>query len=119
MAKELLFDAVRKVGEHLPEFEKASGRTWRIGDTTLGTPDVGNKTRSSKGGFIDDRDDNLGQLLESGLAHVEKISLVADVTLKTQGIPSPWTGRRISRNESHLLMHLIAVAPIRADECKR
>lgn len=88
IVRELWFDAVRKIQEHLPEFEKASGRVWRIGDIALGTPDAGNKVRTSKGGFVDDRDDNLGQLLDSGLAGVEKISLVANVTLKSDRLAS-------------------------------
>ena len=82
--KELWFEAMTKINEHLAEFDLVSARTWRIGNVVLGIPDGGHRVRSSKGGYSEDQEDSLGQLLESGLAGVEKISLVADVTLKSR-----------------------------------
>lgn len=83
VVKELRFEAVRKVVEELPEFDKASGRIWRIGDISIGLSDDESPPHTSKRGLIDDRDDRLGQMVESGLAGVEKITLVANVTLKS------------------------------------
>jgi len=83
IVKSLWFEAVRKVNEHLKEFEEASGRQWRIGDIVFGVPNNGGQQRSVKGGYRDEIDDFLSGLVESGLAGAEKISLVADVTLKS------------------------------------
>jgi hypothetical protein len=76
IVKELWFEAVTRVNGHLAEFEHVSGRKWRMGNIVLGIPDGGHRTRSGKGGYMDDLDDTLGQLLESGLSGVEKISLI-------------------------------------------
>ena len=81
--KELWFEAVSKVNEYLPEFNRVSGRQWRIGDVVLGTPDGGHCSRNTKGGYRDEVDDMLGDLMESGLAGAEKVSLIANVTLKS------------------------------------
>lgn len=81
--KELWFEAVSKVNEHLPAFHEATGREWRIGDIVLGTPEGGHRSRNVKGGYRDEVDDLLGELMESGLSGVEKVSLIANVTLKS------------------------------------
>ena len=86
--KELWFEAVEKVTAHLEEFNRASGRTWRVGDITLGVPGGGRQSgRQSKGGFIEDPDEPLGKFMESGLSGAEKISLTADVTLRSAKPP--------------------------------
>ena len=86
--KELWFEAVEKVTAHLGEFNRASGRTWRVGDITLGVPGGGRQSgRPSKGGFIEDPDEPLGKFMESGLSGAEKISLTADVTLRSARPP--------------------------------
>jgi hypothetical protein len=85
--KELWFEAVEKVTAHLAEFNRASGRQWRIGDVALGVPGTGRASvRSSKGGYTEDPDEPLGQFMESGLSGVEKISLTADVTLRSSRV---------------------------------
>ena len=82
--KELWFEAVKKVTTHLDEFNRASGRQWRIGDITLGVPGTGRQSsRSTKGGFSEESDEPLGKFMESGLSGAEKISLTADVTLRS------------------------------------
>ena len=43
--KELWFEAVAKVNGHLEEFQRVSGRLWRIGNITLGVP--GGRTRGA------------------------------------------------------------------------
>jgi hypothetical protein len=84
IVKELWFDAVRKVQEHLREFEQASGRRWRIGDIVFGVPDGGRQNRPYvKGGYREDATESLADLVESGLSGAEKISLIAEVTLKS------------------------------------
>jgi hypothetical protein len=82
--KELWFEAVSKVNEHLVEFNRASGRQWRIGDVILGAPDGGFRARNAKGGYREELDDMLGDLVESGLSGAEKVSLIANVTLKSE-----------------------------------
>lgn len=85
IVKDLWFDAVLRVEDHIQEFNKRSSRTWRIGDIVFGVPGNGQREsqRFSKGGYREDVDDVLGDLVESGLAGAEKISLIADVTLKS------------------------------------
>lgn len=83
--KELWFEAVEKVTAHLDGFKHASGRQWRIGDITLGVPGAGRRSnRMSKGGYAEDPDEPLGKFIESGLAGAEKISITADVTLRSE-----------------------------------
>lgn len=82
--KDLWFDAVSKVTEHIRDFNKASERNWRIGNITLGIPDNGAGHRLSKGGYREEVDGMLGELIESGLDGAEKISLIANVTLKSR-----------------------------------
>lgn len=82
--KELWFDAVEKVTAHLNEFNRASGRQWRIGDIALGVPGVGRSSgRSAKGGYSEEPDEPFDKFMESGFSGVEKISLTANVTLKS------------------------------------
>ncbi len=82
--KELWFDAVEKVTAHLDEFNRASGRQWRIGDIALGVPGVGRSSgRSAKGGYSEEPDEPFDKFMESGFSGVEKISLTANVTLKS------------------------------------
>lgn len=82
--KELWFEAVTKVNGHLDEFGRVSGRIWRIGNISLGVPGGRGRVRNEKGGFRDEVDDPLGDLMESGLSGVEKISLIAEVTLRSE-----------------------------------
>lgn len=82
--KELWFETVEKVTGHLEEFNRASGRQWRIGDVTLGVPGTGRQTgRMTKGGYVEDPEEPLGIFMETGLSGLEKISLTADVTLRS------------------------------------
>jgi hypothetical protein len=82
--KELWFEVVEKVTAHLAEFNRASGRQWRVGDIALGVPGGGRQSgRPTKGGYAEDPNEPLGMFMESGLAGAEKISLTADVTLKS------------------------------------
>ena len=83
--KELWFEAVEKVTEHLADFNRASGRQWRVGNIALGVPSNGRPSvRHTKGGYREESDEPLGAFVESGLSGAEKISLTADVTLKSE-----------------------------------
>ncbi len=82
--KELWFETVEKVTAHLEDFNRASGRQWRVGDITLGVSGSGRQTgRMTKGGYIEEPEEPLGIFMESGLSGLEKISLTADVTLRS------------------------------------
>jgi len=81
--KDLWFEAIEKVTEHISEFNRISGRQWRIGEVTLGIPDDGSRVRHNKGGYVEAVDDILGDLVESGLDGAEKVSLIANVILKS------------------------------------
>lgn len=80
--KELWFDVLEKVSNHLEEFNRVSCRKWRVGNLALGVPRGGRQSgRQSKGGFIEAPDEPPGKFMESGLSGAEKISLTADVKL--------------------------------------
>jgi hypothetical protein len=83
IVKEMWFDIIGKVNLHITEFERTSGRKWRIGNINYGVPDAGRRQESRKGSFRDEIDDVLGGLADVGLAGAEKISLIAEVTLKS------------------------------------
>jgi hypothetical protein len=84
IVKELWFDAVRKTREHIVEFNEASGRQWRLGDIVFGVPGSGQQPRQfAKGGYREDATESLADLVESGLSGADKISLIAEVTLKS------------------------------------
>lgn len=91
--KDLWFEAVDKVSGHLPEFNRVSGRAWRIGDISLGVPGGHSQARLTKGGYREEVDDPLGDLMESGLSGAEKISLIAEVTLKAEKPSAAGKGR--------------------------
>ncbi len=82
--KGLWFDAVSRVREHLTDFNKVSGREWRIGEITLGVAPHVQVTRSLKGGYREEIDDVVSDPMTSALSGAEKVSMVADVTLKSR-----------------------------------
>lgn len=84
IVKALWFETVDKVNRHLAEFNRASGRIWRIGDLVFGVPETG-KTRTvmSKGSYREEPDELIGEMFESGIAGLDKIGLATQVTLKS------------------------------------
>ncbi len=101
--KELWFEAVEKVTAHLDDFNRASGRQWRVGNIALGVPNNGRPTgRHTKGGYIEDSEEPLSAFVESGLSGAEKISLTAVVTLKSEKPLSPILPIAVTRNESEI-----------------
>ena len=83
--KDLWFEIVERVNEHIVEFNRVSGRQWRIGDIVYGVPSGDRDAQIYsliKGGQIEKPDDL------TGLCYADNISLTAQVTLK-----SPRPGR--------------------------
>lgn len=79
---ELREEIVKKVMFDLTEFERQTGRKWRVGDIEFG---VGGHsgTRTAKGAS---RSEGYGDLFDSegeGLSGAERISLVAEITLRS------------------------------------
>ena len=84
IVKELWFDTVEQVNEHMAEFNRVSGRAWRIGNIVYGVPsDTHSRTISAKGAYREEPYELFGALIESGLVGAEKICLTAQVTLKS------------------------------------
>lgn len=82
--KELWFETVAKVTSHLEDFNRVSGRQWRVGDIRLGVPGNGRQSgRLTKGGYVENPEEPLEMLLESGFSGADKISLTAEVTLRS------------------------------------
>lgn len=88
VVEELRIEILRLVRMQLPRIAAETGRDWRIGDVEFGASDA--RAATSKGAFRDTSD--VGQLLESldgedlrGLQGAERISLIANVTLKAAG----------------------------------
>jgi hypothetical protein len=89
----LRVDVLRHVGEHMDQFGKETGRTWRIGDIAFGIGDFAEygAARTGKGAYRDT--DNPMLALDdldppSGPTGSEHIKLVAMVTLRAS--PQPW-----------------------------
>ena len=81
--KDLWFDAVGKVRGHIAEFKEVSGRDWRMGDITLGVPPTTQVVRSAKGGYREEVDDVVSDPMASALSGAEKVTMVAEVVLKS------------------------------------
>ncbi|MBK7023552.1 MAG: hypothetical protein IPH41_08595 [Sulfuritalea sp.] len=82
VVQELREEIVKKVMFDLAEFERQTGRKWRIGDVEFG---VGGHSgsRTAKGAS---RSEGYGDLFDSegeGLSGAERISLVAEITLRS------------------------------------
>ena len=74
-------DAKRQI----EEFDKSTGRTWRIGDIAFGLWDNRGEYRTGKGAYRASDDaiaDLLSEADDAGMTSAERITLVADVTLR-------------------------------------
>jgi hypothetical protein len=78
----LRLEAIKEVRAQLPEFERTTGRSWRIGAIHFGVADDSYRAQSAKGGY---RSAGLGELEdeETGLGGSERITLIAEVVLKS------------------------------------
>ena len=75
--KDLWFETVERINTHIADFNRVSGRQWRVGRIEYGVPSGNRVPVSSKGGYREEVDDL------TGLSGAEKISLTAQVTLKS------------------------------------
>lgn len=80
---QIIEDAKRQI----EVIDKATGRKWRIGDIGFGLQDSRSEMRTGKGAYRVS-DDAIADLFsesdEAGMTSAERITLVADVTLRTQ-----------------------------------
>lgn len=84
IVKDLWFETVTRVNTHIAEFNRTSGRVWRIGEITYGVPaGGGRRPPAGKGAYRDQMEDMLADMDEAGLSGAEKISMVAEVVLKS------------------------------------
>jgi len=81
----LRLEILEDVKKQIAEFNRATGRTWRIGDIAFGVRDPRSESRTGKGAYRS-CDDSIADLFEEagdeGITGSERISLVADVTLR-------------------------------------
>ncbi len=87
VVRALRIEVLQRVQAHIAEFDRATGRAWRIGDIAFGLDDAGEfaAQRTSKGAYRDAEDVllALGEAgVAAGLSGAERIKLVATVTLK-------------------------------------
>jgi hypothetical protein len=77
----LRIEVIEEVRAQIPEFERTTGRPWRIGAIHFGIPDDSYHAQSSKGAY---RSAGIGDLEddEVALAGSERITLIAEVVLK-------------------------------------
>lgn len=89
----LRLDVLRRVAADITQFDKQTGRSWRIGDIAFGVGDPAEygSARTGKGAYRDPDNPMFGlEDLEpqSGLTGSERIKLVAMVTLRSS--PMAW-----------------------------
>lgn len=81
----LRLEIVEDVKRQILEFNAATGRQWRIGELSFGVRDARAEMRSGKGAYRSS-DDSIADLFsdsgEEGITGSERISLLADVTLR-------------------------------------
>lgn len=88
---ELMEEILAKATHQAQAFSTKTGREWRIGDIDFGVADVSSgANRTSKGAYRDDSEAGLHNYVSEGagggLAGVERIWLMASVTLKAGGV---------------------------------
>jgi hypothetical protein len=81
LRRKIVDDAKRQI----EEFDESTGRTWRIGDIAFGLWDNRGEYRTGKGAYRASDDaiaDLLSEADDAGMTSAERITLVADVTLR-------------------------------------
>ena len=84
--EELRHQIVEDAKRQINEFDQLTGRSWRIGDIAFGILDNRGEYRSSKGAYRVSDDaiaDLFSEADDAGIISAERISLVADVTLRS------------------------------------
>jgi len=82
LRRQIVDDAKRQI----IEFDQMTGRTWRIGDISFGLMDNRGEYRTGKGAYRASDDaiaDLFSEADDAGMTSAERISLVADVTLRS------------------------------------
>ena len=83
--QELRGKIVEDAKRQIEEFNQMTGRTWRIGDIAFGLWDNRGEYRTGKGAYRVSDDaiaDLLSEADDAGMTSAERITLVADVTLR-------------------------------------
>ena len=81
LRRRIVEDAKRQI----MEFDQLTGRNWRIGEITFGICDNRSEVRSGKGAYRVSDDaiaDLFSEADDAGMTSAERISLVAEVTLR-------------------------------------
>jgi len=87
--KELREQIVDDGKRQIADFDLMTGRTWRIGDIAFGLQDSRGEQRTGKGAYRVSDDaiaDLWSDTAEAGMTSAERITLVADVTLRAAAI---------------------------------
>jgi hypothetical protein len=84
VVKDLWFQVIEGVKTHMIEFDRLTGRQWRIGDIEYGLPERGGDRPRMKGAQRDEADQFWsGTDDAAALQGAERVSLIANVTLRT------------------------------------
>jgi hypothetical protein len=85
VVKDLWFQVIERVKEHLEHFDRLTGRGWRIGDIEYGLPERGGDRQTVKGARRADAEQFWASTDDAGtLQGAERVSLVARVTLRAE-----------------------------------
>lgn len=85
IVKDLWFQVIERVKEHVEHFDRLTGRRWRIGDVEYGVPERGGERQSMKGARRADAEQFWASTDDAGtLQGAERVSLVARVTLRAE-----------------------------------
>lgn len=83
VVRDLWFQVIEGVRAHVVEFDRLTGRRWRIGDIEYGLPERGSERVRMKGASRDEADQFWADVDDAAaLQGAERISLLAQVTLR-------------------------------------
>jgi hypothetical protein len=85
VVKDLWFEVVERVNDHVGDFDRLTGRHWRIGDIEYNLAERGGERVSMKGALRADADQFWASTDDAGaLQGAERVSLSARVTLRAE-----------------------------------
>lgn len=91
IVQELRAEIVQEVKHHIEQFRQLTGRSWRIGDIVFGAWDPRDEFRTTKGAYRSTSGSEevayLAEAEEQGIFGTERITLVAEVSLRAPGGP--------------------------------
>jgi hypothetical protein len=83
VVRNLWFQVSEHVNTHMPQFERLTGRRWRIGDIEYGLPERGGDRPRLKGAHREEEDQFWAETDDAAaLQGAERVSLIALVTLR-------------------------------------